>query len=143
MMYALATIVCASLFAQFYKVAERRKCDVYAVNLGIYVGAIVPLVGFFWCTKPIHFEAPIVALGIFGGSAGFVAALLFFTATKVGKLAVGWVIINLSIIIPVIAAFIAWDEPVTIRKLAGLFCAGVAIILLGMDQKQGEVEKCG
>ena len=143
MTYALATIVFASLFAQFYKVAERRKCDVYAANLGIYVGAIGPLLVFFWCTKPIHFEAPIVALGIFGGASGFVVALLFFTATKVGKLAVGWVIINLAIIIPVIVAFVVWDEPVTIRKLAGLFCAGSAIILLGIDQKQGEVEKCG
>ena len=138
MVYIIPIIVLTGLFTQFYKIANRRNCDIAAVNLGSFAASLCAVVVYLACAGGFRAEAHSLGLGAAAGALVCGAIVLFFLATKEGKLSVCWTIVGLSSAIPVIVCFMVWDETVTFRKLAGLALAAAAIILLGLDKGHGE-----
>ena len=138
MIYIIPIFILTGLFTQFYKIAHRHQCDIAAVNLGSFLASFSVLVVYLACAGGFHPKAQPLGLGAAGGALVCGAVVLFFLATKEGKLSVCWTIIGLSSAIPVVVCFIAWDEAVTLRKVLGLVLAATAFVLLGLDKSKEE-----
>lgn len=138
MIYVIPIVILTGLFTQFYKIAHRRNCDLAAVNFGSFLASFCAVIVYLTCAGGFHAEAQPIGLGAVAGALVCGAIALFFLATRDGKLSVCWTIIGLSSAIPVIVCFIVWreSEPITLKKVAGLFLAAAAIILLGLDKSK-------
>ncbi len=73
----------------------------------------------------------IVYAGI-SGIAGFVGAFFFLMALNKGKASIVIPITGLYPVIAILLSFIVLKEPITLKQLAGMILAIIAIVLMGL-----------
>lgn len=127
---ALAALLCFGLWGFFPKLAvahlDPRSALVYQSLGSLLVGLLV--------LASLHFSPAFHARGVLfaflTGVAGVTGTLCFFAAAERGKISL---VVSLTALYPLITILLAalfLKEPLTLRHLAGLVCALVAILLL-------------
>lgn len=66
MAYIVLAILLTGVFSQFYKIANRRRCDVFGVNLGCYLSALVLVAAYVILVEGFVLEARMVGIAVFG-----------------------------------------------------------------------------
>jgi len=138
MQYLISAIVFTTIFAQFYKFANKHRLDGLSVNAGAYLSAVIVLSLYLHIIDSPAFEAELVQIGICGGIATFITVFTFFYVVKLGKLGISWAIINLSFLFTVFVSAIWWHEHITIQKAIGLGLGVIAVVCLGKEQAAKE-----
>lgn len=129
-LYLTLSILFTTAYALCYKVASVRDCEVRAVNMCFYLGAVlVSLLGFLAAGCPYHPEA--ARLGLLTGVGVFFSTLTFFYHMRKGLLAISWTVIGLAVLLPVTASVLIWREQPSLRQWVGVVLLVAAFVLFG------------
>jgi drug/metabolite transporter (DMT)-like permease len=112
------------------KGAERRNCQTGAFIAMVYVWAVVVML-IRTAAGPTHFSLPLKAVfvAIACGSCSAIAYYAFQFSIGFGKVAVGWLMMNVSAAIPAIVSLFVYGEKLTRLKI---FAFGLALISLAL-----------
>lgn len=122
------------MFAACYKIAARKNCNLQVVNLWVYVGSLIAVLGSVAVEHGIRFSMNAMWLGIASGIAAFFATLTFFFHMQFGKLSASWTVISLSLAFPVVASILIWHESPSLKQGIGLLLIVVALLLFGRHE---------
>jgi drug/metabolite transporter (DMT)-like permease len=89
-----------------------------------------------------HIPARVLLIGAAAGVLSSLALFSFQASLRYGKISTSWLILNLSVGVPVAISVIAYGEKVTIGKGFGLLLVLAAILLLWWDKKT-DLERTG
>lgn len=132
--YLAASTLLATVWALCYKVAARRDSDLRAVNLWVYVGAVL-VMAVAYARAGMAYHSQAAALGLATGVGVFISIMSFFYHMRTGLLTVSWTVIGLSVAFPVTASLVIWHEQPTIRQWAGLALIPVSFVFLGLGTR--------
>jgi drug/metabolite transporter (DMT)-like permease len=134
MVYLILTIVSAVLFATSYKIASKRGCNLFGVNLVFYIiatGLCLLLIIFF---RSWQLPWQTVILAIVGGFSAFASTLTFFYVMRAENLSTMWTVISLAVVIPTFASIILWKEYPNIYQWLGIGLMLIALPLLSQKE---------
>ena len=110
------------------KGAERRNCQAEAFIVMVYVWAtIVMVIRTAGVPSPLSLPFKAVAVAIGCGACAAIAYYAFQLSISFGKVAVGWLMMNVSAAIPAIVSIFVYGEKLTRLKI---FAFGLALISL-------------
>jgi drug/metabolite transporter (DMT)-like permease len=111
------------------KGAERRNCQTAAFIVMVYVWALLVML-IRTVAGPTHISLPLkaVAVAIGCGACSAIAYYAFQFSIGFGKVAVGWLMMNVSAAIPAIVSLFVYGEKLTRLKI---FAFGLAAVSLG------------
>jgi len=110
------------------KGAERRNCQAEAFIVMVYVWAtIVMVIRTAGVPSPLSLPLKAVAVAIGCGACAAVAYYAFQLSISFGKVAVGWLMMNVSAAIPAIVSIFVYGEKLTRLKI---FAFGLALVSL-------------
>lgn len=133
MTWLLLAIACSIGVATVFKATERRHLDRAALLAANYAaGALLALAlqGTDVAGGRAAVDAGLVALGVAQGVL-FIAGFWLFSFA-IGRAGMGLAagVMRLSVVVPVVAAWAVWGEPVSPTQMAGLALAGAAFFLV-------------
>ena len=143
MLFLLLAVLFATIFSQFYKIANNLKCDLSSVNMTCYLSGTLLLLLYLLIFGEFKVDIKLTGISVLGGVSTFVAIFAFFRVVKFGKLGISWTIISLSLITPILFSVFFWNEKINIKKFTGIVFAIVAVIFLARDQMIRVKQKCG
>lgn len=127
---ALAALVCFGLWGFFPKLAvaylDHRSVLVYQTLGGLLVGLLV----LFSLKLSPAFHPRGLLFALLTGLAGVGGTLFYLAAAERGKISLVVSITALYPLITIVLAALFLKEPLTLKHLAGMICALVAILLL-------------
>lgn len=110
------------------KAAERRNCQAEAFIVMVYVWAtIVMVIRTAGVPSPLSLPLKAVAVAIGCGACAAIAYYAFQLSISFGKVAVGWLMMNVSAAIPAIVSIFVYGEKLTRLKI---FAFGLALVSL-------------
>jgi drug/metabolite transporter (DMT)-like permease len=116
------------LLACVSKVAERKNCNSSALVVWLFGWATLVMLGrSLTMSQPAHVTAPVTAIAILFGICAAVGYLAFQISIAVGKITVGWLMMNLSSGIPALVSIWLYAEKLTLLKS---FAFGLAVLSL-------------
>jgi drug/metabolite transporter (DMT)-like permease len=123
------------------KIAERKKCRAPGLGLSL-MGWSTLLMLIRTMTLHLGFQLPLkaTAAGVCFGIAGAVGFLAFLRSVELGKVTVGWLLMNLACGVPVVISIGVYHEKVSTIKMAGFTLALLSLFLLYGGQKLDERE---
>jgi drug/metabolite transporter (DMT)-like permease len=132
------------LLASVSKMAERRKCNASALVVSLFVWATVAML-VRTATLRSGFYLPVKAIGV-GVACGICAAVAYFafqSSIQIGKVTVGWLMMNLSAGVPALFSIWIYNETLSPLKLSAFALAGVSLLFLfwGHRAEEQEAEK--
>lgn len=142
MFFLIASILSSLSILVFFKLFKRLKIENDTAIIVNYLVAAV--LGFIVYEKEVSVSNIIASawlpyalvLGVF-----FVAGFLFFAlSTQKAGLAITSVFANISVVVPVIAAIILYNESLGIFKLSGIILALFAIYLIFKPRKNHKIK---
>ncbi len=133
---------CAVSLSILYKSADVLGCRKTAVNFFVYLAAIPTSFIYF---PFAGFDVSTVGLGLLSGLLISIASLTLLMALAHGNLNISFILVNLSILLPLLNGFFFWNEQLTVRKILGLICIISSIIFLNFahikkDTSKGELD---
>jgi drug/metabolite transporter (DMT)-like permease len=118
-------LACAS------KVAERKNSNSAALVGWVFGWATLAMLGRSLMTAgQAHVTMPVVAIAMVFGVCAAVAYFAFQLSIAVGRVTVGWLMMNLSAGIPAIVSILLYGEKVTLLKSVAFALALVALACL-------------
>lgn len=131
-----------SLLGIFHKVADRPQCrpNVIAAMLLFWGGVLTTT--HVLVSNPGGLNVPyrVAFIGAAGGVFAGLALLTFQSALRFGKISTSWLILQLSVSVPILVSLVVYRERLNLGKVAGVGLVLGAIILLWWD-KRTEREK--
>lgn len=123
------------LLGAVYKAAERRKADAAGLVVAVFAWATLIMLVRTLLLKsggavPGKVYVTAVILGVFAA----VATLAFQLSISIGKVAVGWLMMNLSAGVAVIASIRMYHEKLTPLKMGAFGLVIVSIFFLSWGQ---------
>ncbi|MGH9471069.1 MAG: EamA family transporter [Terriglobia bacterium] len=119
------------LLGSVAKAAERRQCNAFALVAGCAGwGAIVMFGRTLAPGAGFSLPGKAAGLAIVFGICAAVAFLAFQISISIGKVTVGWLMMNLSAGVPVIVSIWVYKERLTPLKLVAFALAVVSVLLL-------------
>lgn len=119
------------LLACVSKIGERKNCNSSALVVWLFGwAALVMLCRSLTVTDRPHLTLPVIALAIVCGICAAVAYLAFQTSITIGKMTVGWLILNLSAGIPALVSIWLYGEKLTPLKSIAFGLAVLSLICL-------------
>lgn len=113
------------------KGAERRNCQTAAFIVMVYVWAtIVMLIRTAGIPSPLSLPLKGVAVAIACGACSAIAFYAFQFSIGFGKVAVGWLMMNVSAAIPAIVSLFVYDEKLTRLKIFAFVLAAVSLYFI-------------
>ncbi|NLY18512.1 MAG: EamA family transporter [Clostridiaceae bacterium] len=139
--YISAGILCFSGFSFIVKKSQSDNCNIFALTASLYFA------GFLLCifkTIPVGslFETPsiLITLSIAAGIASVGSFLSHLASLHTGgKLALVYIISNMSTLIPIAYSMIFFNEKLSITKVAGIIMFIVFIFLLNNEMREKSV----
>lgn len=132
------------LLASVSKMAERRKCNASALVVSLFVWAMVAmLVRTATLRSGFYLPAKAIGVGVACGICGAVAYFAFQSSIQIGKVTVGWLMMNLSVGVPALFSIWIYKETLSPLKLSAFALAGVSLLFLfwGHRAEEQEAEK--
>lgn len=132
MAFLFLHIISVTLFSLCYKVASgERKCYTPSVQLTMYLAALIAAVAGMIISGGMILEQKLIITGVAAGICLFTAMRTFFFAMARGGLAVGWTFVGLSVVIPLVASILFWNEIPSSLQIAGILLMLPCVILFG------------
>jgi len=117
------------------KAAERRKADAAGLVIAAYAWpALLMLCRTLLLEPGVHVPAKVFVIAVIFGVCAAVASLAFQVSIGIGKVTVGWLMMNLSAGVPVIVSVWMYREKVTVLKVAALALVLISIGFLFWGQ---------
>ena len=117
------------------KVAERRKADAAGLVVSSYAWpALFMLVKTLLLQPGGRFPAKVFVIAVIFGACAAVASLAFQVSIRVGKVTVGWLMMNLSSGVPAVVSVWMYHEELTLLKVVALGLVLVSISFLSWGQ---------
>ena len=129
--FLMLSVAFNTIFAVSYKIAARRKCNLHAVNVWMYIGSLLTMAAYVLVKHDLPFNNTALVLGIIAGMLAFFATMTFFLHITKGQLSASWTVISLSVAFPVLASIFAWREIPSPRQIVGLLLIVIALALFG------------
>jgi drug/metabolite transporter (DMT)-like permease len=131
LLFCFAGAISFGLLACVSKVAEREKCDASALVISLTGWAmLLMLIRSFTLRTETHLPLKAVLAAVIFGVCGAVAYFAFQRSIEIGKMTVGWLMMNLSAGVPAIVSIWMYGERVTPLKAVAFLLALVAVLLL-------------
>ena len=131
-------IVGYGLLGIFHKLADHPSCrpKLIAIIL-LFFGAVLSTLYTGTLDKVgLTFPTTLIWIGLLGGVFSSLALASFQTGLKFGKISTSWLVLNLSMSIPIMLSIVAYGEKLTIAKGVGLLMVLIAILALWWDKKK-------
>ena len=128
---AVLGALCFGLLGCISKVAERKKCNPSALVMWVFGWAALVMLGRSLTLSgraPITW--PITALAVACGICAAVAYLAFQTSIAIGKVTLGWLMMNLSAGIPALVSLWLYREKFTGLKAVAFGLAALSLLCL-------------
>ena len=117
------------------KAAERRKADAAGLVVSAYAWpALLMLLRTLALKSGGHVPTKVYVIAVIFGICAAVASLAFQVSIRIGKVTVGWLMMNLSAGVPVIVSVRMYHETLTVLKVVALGLALVSIFSLAWGQ---------
>jgi len=136
LLFCFASAVSFGLLACVSKMAERKNCDASALVISLLGWAtLLMLLRSTTVQSKFHLPLKAVIVAIILGICGAVAYFAFQRSIEIGKVTVGWLMMNLSAGVPAVVSIWMYKEKLTALKLVAFSLALVAVFLLFWGQK--------
>ena len=133
----LGSLLGFSTLGIFHKVADHPSCRprVIAVVLFFWGGVLTTIYTIVCVPKGLHFPTKVLWIGTAGGLFASLALLVFQTGLKFGKISTSWLIVNLSMSVPILISLVCFGEKLNWIKGLGVVLALSAIVMMWRDKK--------
>lgn len=136
LLFCFASAASFGLLACVSKVAERKKCDASALVASLLAWATLLM---FLRSAALQYKSHLplkaISIAIIFGICGAVAYFAFQRSIEIGKITVGWLMMNLSAGVPAVVSIWLYNEKLTPLKLLAFALALLSVLLLFWDQK--------
>jgi drug/metabolite transporter (DMT)-like permease len=123
------------LLGTVLKAAERRKADAAGLVVSAYAWpALLMLIRTLLLHSGGHVPTKVYVIAVIFGICAAVASLAFQVSIRIGKVTVGWLMMNLSAGVPVVVSVRMYHETLTVLKVAALGLALVSVFFLSWGQ---------
>ena len=123
------------LLGSALKAAERRKANAAGLVVSAYAWAASLMLVRTLLLKPGgHVPTKVYAIAVIFGICAAVASLAFQVSISIGKVTVGWLMMNLSAGVPVVVSVWMYHEKLTLLKVVALGVVLVSIFFLSWGQ---------
>jgi drug/metabolite transporter (DMT)-like permease len=123
------------LLGSALKAAERRKADAAGLVVAAYAWpALIMLVRTLFLPSGGHLPAKLYLIAVIFGICAAVASLAFQVSISIGKVTVGWLMMNLSAGVPVVVSIWMYHERLTPLKVVAFGLVLVSILFLSWGQ---------
>jgi len=117
------------------KAAERRKANAAGLVVSAYAWpALIMLVRTLLLESRGPVPAKVYVIAVIFGICAAVASLAFQVSISMGKVTVGWLMMNLSGGVPVVVSVWMYHEKLTTPKVAALLLVLVSVFFLSWGQ---------
>jgi drug/metabolite transporter (DMT)-like permease len=131
LLFCFVGAVSFGLLACVSKVAERERCNASALVSSLLAWAtLLMLVRSLTLHSKSHLPLKAIVIAIVFGICGAVAYFAFQRSIEIGKMTVGWLMMNLSAGVPAVVSIWMYGERVTALKVFAFSLALVAVLLL-------------
>jgi drug/metabolite transporter (DMT)-like permease len=136
-LFLLAALAGFGLLGIFHKVADHPDCrpKIIAVILLFWGGVLTTVYTALFQEKGLSFPPEVLSIGALGGVFSGLALLAFQTGLRHGKISTSWLVINLSMSVPILLSVFAFREEVSPIKAGGILLVLAAIILMWRDKR--------
>jgi drug/metabolite transporter (DMT)-like permease len=140
----LAALVGFGMLGIFHKVADHPGCRPKMIALSLLGGGgiLTLLYAALFDPKGLHVPIEAWSIGALGGAFAGLALLLFQTGLRYGKISTSWLIINLSMSVPIALSLFLFGEQPNLTKGLGVLLVFAAILMMWWD-KRIDLEKSG
>lgn len=140
-LFCFLSALAFGLLACVSKVAEQRNCAASALVVSLFGWATLAM---FARTSSVGsgFKVPlkIIPIAVGFGICASVAYFAFQTSIKIGKVTVGWLMMNLSAGVPAVVSIWVYREKLTPLKIVAFGLGLVSILCLFWGQRMDERE---
>lgn len=124
------------LLGSVSKVAERRECAASGLVVGMCGwAALAMLVRTLMLPTGFHIPLKVIPVAVACGVCAAVAYFAYQTSIKVGKVTVGWLMMNLSAGVPSIVSIWVYHEKLTPIKIFAFGLGLVSVLCLFQGQR--------
>lgn len=133
----IASLLGFGMLGIFHKVADHPSCRprIIATILLFWGGLLTTLWTAFFEPKGLHFPKEVLLIGTVGGIFSSLALFTFQAGLKHGKISTSWLVINLSMSIPILLSIFLFDEKINWIKGIGILLVLNAILFMWRDKK--------
>lgn len=123
------------LLGSALKAAERKRANAAGLVVAAYAWpALIMLVRTLLLKSGSHVPPKVFAIAVIFGICAAVASLAFQVSISIGKVTVGWLMMNLSAGVPVVVSIYMYHERLTILKVVAFGLVLVSILFLSWGQ---------
>ena len=123
------------LLGSTLKAAERRNANAAGLVIASYAWpALIMLGRSLFLTSAGHIPAKVFVIAVIFGTCAAVASLAFQVSISIGKVTVGWLMMNLSSGVPAVVSIWVYHEKLTPLKVAAFALVIVSICFLSYGQ---------
>jgi len=123
------------LLGSVLKAAERRKANAAGLVVSAYAWpALLMLARTLFLQPSGHVPTKVYVIAVIFGICAAVASLAFQVSISIGKVTVGWLMMNLSAGVPVVVSVWMYHENLTLLKVVALGLVLVSIFFLFWGQ---------
>ncbi|MFB3897669.1 MAG: EamA family transporter [bacterium] len=134
MVYLILSIISSVLFSTSYKIAAKRDCNLFGVNLIFYLIATGLCLSLMVIFRGWHLDWRTLILGLINGICSMAVTLTFFYVMRSANLSTMWTIISLSVVIPTFASIVLWKEYPNLYQWLGIGLMLIALPLLNQKE---------
>lgn len=140
----ILSLISFGLLGIFHKVADHPECrpKIIAVILLFWGGVLTTIYTVFRAPHGLQFPPEVLLIGSLGGTIAASALFVFQTGLKFGKISTSWLIINLSMSVPISLSIFFFGEKLSLAKGLGVLLVFAAVVLMWWDKKM-DLEKTG
>ncbi|MGO8816675.1 MAG: hypothetical protein ACLQVG_18720 [Terriglobia bacterium] len=123
------------LLGSALKAAERKKANAAGLVVAAYAWpAMIMLVQTLLLKSSGHIPGRVWVIAVIFGICAAVASLAFQVSISIGKVTVGWLMMNLSAGVPVVVSIYVYHEKLTLLKIVAFGLVLVSILFLSWGQ---------
>jgi len=128
----------------FHKVADHPACrpSMVALMLFFWAGMFTGLYTLLREPQGLHFPSKVLAIGSAGGLFCGLAIFTFQSGLKFGKISTSWLVLNLSMSVPILISLFFYNEKLNWIKVVGIVLVLTAIVMMWRDKKM-DLRKTG
>jgi drug/metabolite transporter (DMT)-like permease len=135
--FLLGSLIGFGLLGIFHKVGDHPNCRprVLAFVL-LFWGAILTTVyTSLFIPNSLKFPPKVLMIGAAGGLFSSLALFVFQTGLRFGKISTSWLVLNLSMSVPILISLVFFNEKLNWIKIIGVLLVLSAIVMLWRDKK--------